>query len=131
MRARCVEAVEGLHRTIEGWLTGRSPRTLDAFAEFADAHAADFTMITPDGVLVPRDELFVGFEAAHGSSPGLAIRIEGVDVVSVDERSAVATYEEWQDGPGGHTGRRSTVLFDIDGAELRSRHLHETWISGG
>lgn len=57
-----------------------------------------------------------------------------VTVVHADAASVVATYEGWQDGPAGRTGRRSTVLFERDAAArhgLRSKHLHETWISRG
>jgi hypothetical protein len=132
--ARCAAQVNDLHRVIEEWLTGRSPRTPASFAAFVDAHAPGFTMVTPEGALLRRDELVPGFEGAYGSAPGLAIRIDDVAVVHADAGSVVATYEEWQDGPAGPSGRRSTVLLDRDAAAphgLRSRHLHETWISRG
>jgi hypothetical protein len=134
LRDRCAAQIGDLHRTIEDWLGGRSPRTQAAFAAFADAHAPGFTMVTPDGALHRRDELLPGFEGAHGSAPGLSIRIADVTVVHVDVGCVVATYEEWQDGPAGRSGRRSTVLLDrYDAAPhgLRSRHLHETWIDRG
>jgi hypothetical protein len=118
------------HRVIADWLTGRAAP--EVFAAFADAHHDDFTMVTPDGSLIHRDDLLPGFKNAHGSAPELSIEIVDVDVVHVDESSAVATYEEWQDGPAGRTGRRSTVVFERDATAphgLRSRHLHETWIS--
>ena len=131
---RCTAQVVDLHRTIEAWLTGRAARTPANFAAFVDAHAPGFTMVTPDGALLGRDELVPGFEAAHGSAPGLTIRIADVAVVRADAGCVVVTYEEWQDGPAGPSGRRSTVLLDRDAGAphgLRSRHLHETWISRG
>ncbi|WP_219418720.1 DUF4440 domain-containing protein [Pseudonocardia nigra] len=133
---RCAAQVDQLHRTIAAWLTGSAPRTPAVFAAFADAHAEQFTMVTPDGALLRRDELFRGFEGAHGSAPGLTIRIADVDVdvVRADRECVVATYEEWQNGAGAPSGRRSTALLDRDPAAphgLRSRHLHETWISRG
>lgn len=131
LRERCAAQVHDLHRVIEDWLTGRAPRTPDAFAEFAEAHAPEFTMVTPDGVVLGRDELLPGFEGAHGSAPGLSIRISDVALVHVDAASVVATYEEWQDGPDGRTGRRSTVVLQRAGSDLRSRHLHETFITRG
>jgi hypothetical protein len=134
LRDRCAAQIEGLHRVIEDWLTGRSPRTAEAFAAFADAHPPDFTMIPPDGALLGRDELLPGFEGAHGSAPGLRIRIADVALVHADAGWVVATYEEWQDGPAGRTGRRSTVLLERHAAAphgLRSRHLHETWVDSG
>jgi hypothetical protein len=134
LRARCVAEIDTLHRVIGDWLTGRSERSATVFAAFADAHVAGFTMVTPDGSLVRRDEVLGGFEGAHGTAAALSIQIVDVEVVHADVRSVVATYEEWQDGPGGRNGRRSTVLLDRDAAAphgLRSRHLHETWIARG
>lgn len=131
---RCEEAVVALHRTIEAWLTGRAAREPEVFATFADAHASGFTMVTPDGVLLGRDELLAGFEAAHGSAPGLTVRITDVTVLRSGAGSVAATYLEHQDGSSGSSTRRATVLFDRDEAAatgLRSRHLHETWTAGG
>lgn len=130
LAARCAEHVGDLHRVIADWLTGRAAP--DEFAAFADAHASEFTMVTPEGSLIHRDDLLPGFKNAHGSAPELSIEIVDVHLVHADANSAVATYEEWQDGPAGRTGRRSTVVFERDAAAphgLRSRHLHETWIS--
>ncbi|GEL19655.1 DUF4440 domain-containing protein [Pseudonocardia asaccharolytica] len=134
LRTRCAARIADPHRTIADRLTGRSPRTPGSFAAFADAHAAEFTMVSPDGALLRRKDLLPGCEGAHGAAPGLSIEIIGVDVVRVDAASVVAIYEEWQDGQDGRTGRRSTVLFDRDPAAPRSlhlRHLQETWISRG
>jgi len=134
LRDRCAAQIGDLHRMIEDWLSGRAPRTAAGFAAFADAHVPGFTMITPDGAMLGRDDLLPGFEGAHGSAPGLSIVIGEVTVVHADVGCAVATYEEWQDGPAGRSGRRSTVLLDRDDAAphgLRSRHLHETWINRG
>ncbi len=131
LRERCAAQIGDLHRVIEDWLGGRVPRTPAAFAAFVDAHAPGFTMVTPDGALLGRDELLPGFEAAHGSAPGLRIRITDVSIVHADTGGVVVTYEEWQDGPAGRSGRRSTVLLERNAAAthgLRSRHLHETWI---
>jgi hypothetical protein len=131
LHKRCAAQIEGLHRVIEEWLGGRVPRTRAAFAAFADAHAPDFTMVAPDGALLGTDELMPGFEGAYGTAPGLRISISEVALVHADSGAAVVTYEEWQDGPAGRTGRRSTVLLERHAAAprgLRSRHLHETWI---
>jgi hypothetical protein len=131
LRDRCAAQIDDLHRVIEDWLGGRTPRTPETFAAFADAHSPDFTMVTPDGALLRIDELLPGFESAHGAAPGLRIRIAEVALVHTDAGGVVATYEEWQDGPAGRTGRRSTVLLEHHadaGHGLRSRHLHETWI---
>jgi hypothetical protein len=131
---RATAHIEALHRTIADWLTGRSPRTPAAFAAFADAHTADFTMIPPDGAVLRGAELLPGFEAAHGSTPELTIGIEDVQVVHADGTCVVAMYEERHDGPAGRTARRSTVLLTFDASAphgLRSRHLHETWSDRG
>jgi hypothetical protein len=131
LRDRCAAQIDDLHRVIEDWLGGRVPRTPAVFAAFVDEHAPGFTMVSPDGALLGRDELLPGFEGAHGSAPGLRIRISDVAVVHADARGVVVTYEEWQEGPAGRSGRRSTVLLERDATAphgLRSRHLHETWI---
>ncbi|GAA0938337.1 DUF4440 domain-containing protein [Pseudonocardia zijingensis] len=131
LRERCAAQIDGLHRVIEDWLSGRAPRTPESFAAFADAHSPGFTMVTPDGALLSADELLPGFERAHGATPGLRIRIDDVAIVHEDAAGVVATYEEWQEGPAGRTGRRSTVLLERHAEAphgLRSRHLHETWI---
>jgi hypothetical protein len=130
LRDRCAVWIGDLHRVIEDWLTGRSPRTGDALAAFDSAHADRFTMINPDGTLLRRDELLPGFESAHGSVPELSIRIENVAVLHASADVVLVTYEEWQ----GSRGRRSTVLLAVDGegpGGMRSRHLHETWIVDG
>jgi hypothetical protein len=131
LRDRCAAQIRDLHRVIEDWLGGRVPRTHSAFAAFADAHAPGFTMVTPDGALLGRDQLLPGFEGAYATAPGLRISISGVALVHAAGGAAVVTYEEWQDGPAGRTGRRSTVLLEGHAGAphgLRSRHLHETWI---
>jgi hypothetical protein len=134
LRDRCAAQIRDLHRVIEDWLTGHAPRTAEAFAAFADAHSPEFTMVPPDGALLGRDELLPGFESAHGTAPGLRIRISDVALVHADTGGILVTYEEWQDGPAGKSGRRSTVLLEPHAAAphgLRSRHLHETWIDRG
>jgi hypothetical protein len=132
LRDRCAAQIRDLHQVIEDWLGGVGPRAPDAFAAFVDAHSLGFTMITPDGTLLGRDELLPGFEEAHGTVPGLRIRISDIAVVHADTSGVVVTYEEWQEGSTGRPGRRSTVLLERDDAAphgLRSRHLHETWIN--
>ena len=134
LRDRCAAQTRDLHRVIEDWLTGRAPRTAEAFAAFADAHSPEFTMVPPDGALLRRDELLPGFEGAHGTAPGLRIRISDVALVHAGTGGILVTYEEWQDGPAGRSARRSTVLLEPHTAAphgLRSRHLHETWIDRG
>lgn len=134
LRDRCAAQIRDLHRVIEDWLTGRAPRTAEAFADFADAHSPEFTMVPPDGALLGRDEFLPGFEGAHGTAPGLRIRISDVALVHADTGGILVTYEEWQDGSAGRSGRRSTVLLEPHAAAphgLRSRHLHETWIDRG
>ena len=134
LRDRCAAQIRDLHRVIEDWLTGRAPRTAEAFAAFADAHSPEFTMVPPDGALLGRDELLPGFEGAHGTAPGLRIRISDVALVHADTGGILVTYEEWQDGPAGQSARRSTVLLEPHTAAphgLRSRHLHETWMDRG
>ncbi len=115
--------VERHHDVIAGWIAG-SHHDFDAFA---DAHTTDFTMIDPDGVVHTRDVALSAVAAAHGSRPGLRIRIANVRVVA----NRVATYEEWHEDDRAAPPRIATAVFRLDRSAphgLRWAHLHETWI---
>jgi hypothetical protein len=120
-----------LHALIEGLLTGAERDV----AEFALAHAADFTLTEPGGRTLDRGEVLAMIEGARGAVPGLRIAIEDVRVVAADGAFVAAAYREVQtraDGSG--EVRAATVVFARDESAphgLRWRHLHETWVERG
>nr|WP_311132297.1 DUF4440 domain-containing protein [Nonomuraea gerenzanensis] len=106
------------HKVIERWLTGAAAP--EEFARFADAHAPGFTLITPDGRTLSRDQVLAEVEPLYGNAPGLTVEIRHVRFVASEGALLVATYQEVQ--PDGI--RQSTVVFQ--GAKWL--HLHEVWL---
>ena len=80
------EIVE-LHEFFEGWLGGTLPGTDDAFDRFERAIGDTFTFIGPDGTFLERAELVSFLRAAHGSRPGLRIRIKNAVRSALTEAS--------------------------------------------
>nr|WP_237534293.1 DUF4440 domain-containing protein [Streptomyces sp. SID3343] len=117
-----------MHVLVEGLLTGAERDV----AEFARAHAVDFTLTEPGGRTMDRDEVLKMIEGARGAVPGLRIAIEDVRVVAADGAFVAAAYRETQtraDGSGDV--RAATVVFEREESApygLRWRHLHETWV---
>ncbi|MFC3980421.1 DUF4440 domain-containing protein [Streptosporangium jomthongense] len=106
------------HEVIERWLTGALAR--EEFATFADAHGPGFTLSTPDGPTLSRDQVLAEVEALHGSAPGVTIEIRNVRIVASEGAFVVATYQEVQPD----RTRQSTVVFQ----GTTWLHLHETWL---
>ncbi|MFI7416531.1 DUF4440 domain-containing protein [Nonomuraea sp. NPDC049684] len=106
------------HEVIERWLTGAAAP--EEFARFADAHAPGFTLITPDGRTLSREQVLAEVEALHGGAPGLTVEIRHVRIVASGGALAVATYQEVQPD----RTRQSTVVLQA----ATWLHLHETWL---
>ncbi|WP_433237631.1 DUF4440 domain-containing protein [Streptosporangium sp. CA-135522] len=106
------------HEVIERWLTGAIAR--EEFATFADAHGPGFTLSTPDGPTLSRDQVLAEVEALYGSVPGVTIEIRHVRIVASNGSLVVATYQEVQPD----RTRQSTVVFQ----DTTWLHLHETWL---
>ncbi len=135
MGERCEAEVLGLHRFLEGWVTGVLPRTEDAFERFKGVMAEGFAIVSPGGVTSGRDELFAELERAHGTlaggEKGFRIWIEDVRCRHVEGVLALVTYAEYQERSGETTGRRASALFRRkDGTPngVEWLHLHETWL---
>ncbi|MEV3984511.1 DUF4440 domain-containing protein [Nonomuraea sp. NPDC049758] len=106
------------HEVIERWLTGAAAR--EEFARFADAHAPGFTLITPDGRTLTRDQVLAEVETLHGRAPELTIEIRDVRIIASDGALVAATYQEVQPD----RTRQSTVVLQ----SATWLHLHETWL---
>lgn len=123
-----------LHRFFRDWLRADLPQTSDAFDRLARVLADGFTIVMPSGAAVDREALLRSLWAAHGSRPELQISIRRPALHYRDESALVATYEEWQRGIDGETGRISTVVFGSRGNApngLEWLHVHETWLPDG
>lgn len=125
------EIVE-LHDFFQGWLGGTLPNTDAVYARLVDTMAAEFSIVTPGGVQIPRAVLLEQLRAAYGSRPGWTIWIENAAVRYQQNGVIIATYEEWQrHADGTITGRLSTVVFSEQADTpngVRWVHVHETWL---
>ncbi|MFQ5669255.1 MAG: HRDC domain-containing protein [Acidobacteriota bacterium] len=111
----CRTEVQGLHRFLERWLTGRIEHTAVDFARLRDVLSAEFRFISPSGVLSGRDALLQTLYRAHGSRAGRSdpfrIRIENYHGIPLTRNLHLATYEEWHETGPGRQGRLSSALF--------------------
>ena len=125
--------VEQLHAFFEGWFTGRLEPTDEAFARFESVLADGFEIVSPRGTRTERAALLAGLRSAHRMHPdGFRIWIEDVRARALEGGLTLATYEEWQEQPGGPPRGR------LSSAVLRARadtpnglewvHVHETWL---
>lgn len=129
-RARVREEIVRQHRLLEGWLAGTVPPNEEEFGRFAGAHEDGFTMVTADGELLERERLLGGLRDAHGTRPGLEIRIGDVRLLGGEGPLLLAAFEERHEAPGaGASTRLNTAVLREDGSGrggLRWTHLHET-----
>ena len=121
------EIVE-LHEFFEGWLGGTLPGSDDAFERFERAIGDTFTFIGPDGTFLERAELVSFLRAAHGSRPGLRIRIKNPKLHHQLGELSIVTYEEWQEVGPAVTSHLSSATFRSRGEGLEWVHVHETWL---
>ena len=126
--------VERLHRFFEAWFRGSLPRDAAAFAACADALAAGFVQVDPQGREHRRGDLLARLEAAHGcrADAPFAITIEDARVLLERDGLALVTYVELQVSGSTTTARGSTALLVADSvAPLGAAwlHLQETWIA--
>ena len=129
-RARVHEEIVRQHRFLEGWLAGTVPPAEEEFGRFAGAHDDGFTLVTADGELLERERLLGGLRDAHGTRPGLKIRIGDVRLLGGEGPLLLAVFEERHEAPGvGASARLNTAVLREDGSVrggLRWTHMHET-----
>jgi len=127
VQALVVAELATVHGVFERWLRGAAD-SLDR-VEAALAHA--FTIVSPRGTVLTREDLLHGLADARGSRR-IRIRVENPRVRWTGGAAVLATYEEWHDHEGYSTARQSTALFTRDGSApggVRWQHVHETWIT--
>lgn len=118
--------VNSLHAAIVELFTGRSRD----FSRCAKALAAEFSMVTPDGIRLDRDGVLSSFEAAS-APPDFRISISGIRVLWEAGDSVLLQYIEEQYRDRRTTRRLSTALLTAESKApggIVWRYLHETWM---
>jgi len=134
LAAAVLAEIAELHDFFAAWFLGHCPKSRAGFARVAEALAAGFVQIDPQGGERRRAALLAALRAAHGCRAGqaFAIRIVRPKVRLIHRGLALATYEERQMADGATTRRRSSALFGPAPAAPRGvawLHLQETWIA--
>jgi hypothetical protein len=123
----CFDEVARLHDFFQGWFRG--DLAVGDFTGCESALAADFSIVTPGGDLVRRDELLSALRRHHGKEPrDFAIETVGRRCHQVNDVHLV-TYEERQSGPRS-TIRLSTAAITAVGDGFSWHSVHETWVTG-
>ena len=134
----CHREVARLHRFFQDWFRGEVPDT--EFVVCEQALAPGFTIVTPGGVLIARDDILGAIRGHHsGEPPDFGIRTVGR---ACQRRNGlhISTYEEHQTGTrstirlstavlstGSSTGSNSEPIASADAFQWHS--VHETWIT--
>ncbi len=122
----CYDEVARLHRFFQDWFQGVLPD--QDFALCENALAAGFTIVTPGGALVTREEILEAIRTHRGEEPD-DFTIETVGRHCQQVRGLhLTTYEERQMGPRP-TVRLSTATISRSDVEFRWHAVHETWIT--
>lgn len=132
------DEIDDLHRFFQEWYLGERPKTDEEFARVVGALSDSFSLVTPGGVTIERDELLGLLREAHGERSGEQFRIWVRAVQLRDELGdrLLCSYEEWQETEDGVSARLSTAWFTVRPGEgatrerLRWVRVHETWMPG-
>jgi hypothetical protein len=122
----CHQEVAGLHLFFQDWFLGKLDEA--AFAQCEEALASGFTIVTPGGELVERDQILDAIRRHRGGEPpNFRIRTVGRSCQQV-RGMHVSTYEEHQTGTRSTVRLSTAVIGEADGA-LRWHSVHETWLT--
>lgn len=122
----CHQEVARLHQFFQDWFQG--VLGVDEFTLCEQALAPGFTIVTPGGEMVQRDEILEAIRLHRGGeTPDFRIRTVGRSCQQV-RGLHITTYEEHQ------TGARSTIRLATailgSSADFYSWHaVQETWIT--
>ncbi len=137
IKAQCEQEVTDLHRFFEQWYLGELDNTDEVFARFESVIAAEFHLVTPEGVIIDRPTVLAMVKNGHPTATGKRL-IDKVNYWIKHQQHhhtlgdlAVVTYEEWQNRGGNTRGRLSTAVMRAkpgapNGVEWL--HVHETWL---
>jgi len=120
-----------LHRFFVDWFHGTIDReTLEPL--FLSHLADDFTMISPDGNILGREQLGHIFTQTYGTNKAFKIEIRDIKTIRKMDRFFFVSYTEWQYGARASSqsqnARVSSVLIEI-GTPLLWHYIHETWLA--
>lgn len=124
------DEVLALHEFFVTWF--RRGSAAGDFGSCEAALAADFRMVTPDGVVIARAALLERLLQARNSQPDdFSIIISAIEPLWQERDAILLGYVEQQYRSGSITRRRSTALFTAAPTAPRGvvwRHLQETWM---
>ena len=122
----CQVEVARLHHFFQEW--HRGSLEAEEFAQCEAALAPGFTIITPVGQLLERDEILAAVRRHHGGE-GPDFRIKTVARSCQRVRGLhISTYEEHQEGARS-TIRLSTAVLSATDGRLVWHAVHETWVT--
>jgi len=122
----CHQEVARLHQFFQDWFQGGLD--IDEFGLCEEALAPGFTIVTPSGDMVRREEILNAIRMHHGGeAPDFQIKTVGRSCQQI-RGLHVTTYEEHQAGARA-TVRLSTAVLGADDGVFRWHTVHETWIT--
>ena len=122
----CHEEVARLHQFFQNWFQGKLAPADFSLCE--EALAPGFTIVTPGGDMVGRDEILEAIRIHRGGEgPEFQIRTVGRSCQQV-RGLHISSYEEYQTGARS-TVRLSTAVIGTDNDSFKWHAVHETWIT--
>ena len=132
MITRIENEIIELHQFFQDWYNIDSKSTVKSFERCKDVLDTNFSIISPSGVHVFREQLLQNIMKAHNTLTDMRIWIRNIQIQHQVDKMILATYEEWQEISCHTTSRLSSVLFHDIGIHpdgLLWLHVHETWIN--
>ena len=86
--------IHELHSFFEAWYQGRIENTDHEFSRLEGVLAPEFTLITPDGHVVERDQLVAMMRSEYGTKPDIKMWVENCRLRFADDNIFVVIYEE-------------------------------------
>ncbi len=122
----CHDEVARLHQFFEDWFKGKLDD--EAFSLCEEALAPGFTIATPGGELVAREQILEAIRRHRGGEPPeFSVSTVGRSCQRV-RGIHISTYEEHQTGTRSTVRLSTAAIGEADGA-LRWHSVHETWIT--
>jgi len=136
MNELCHAEVFEFHRFLMKWYSGRDKPDKLTFTEFSDVLDKHFTLVTPYGRIVGREELLTRvWEAygAHARAKGpFRVWVERFEGRPLTPEFHLCTYEEWQWVDARTRIRQTTAIFrksEMARNGVEWVHVHETWLT--
>lgn len=119
--------IEGLHNFFQQFFTGEIQQ--DTISRFSLVLEDNFSLITPGGQLITRENILAMVKQSYDSRKNMRIWTNDIVTRSLSNNLYVTTYQELQEIENGtKTVRLSTAIFRIDEAKVTWIHVHETWV---